>query len=179
MRKADGRAWVYGDKVDSDLLAPGLYMKQSLAELARHCLEAIDPHFARDVQPGDVVVGGEAFGIGSSREQAAEALVHLGVGAVIAKSFARIFYRNALNLGLPVLVSPDVGRISAGDHLVVDAREGRIANKTTGEVFHCDKLPDFLLAMVEDGGLMPHLEKSLRAGSAREDSAKIVKVSTE
>ena len=95
--KSAGRAWVFGDSVNTDVLAPGAYIKGPLEELARHCLESVDPDFAPKVQPGDVVVGGENFGMGSSREQAAIALKMLGVKAVLAKSFARIFYRNALN----------------------------------------------------------------------------------
>lgn len=91
-----GRAWVFGDNIDTDVLAPGLYMKGSIAELARHCLEAVDPRFAAEARPGDIVIGGRNFGMGSSREQAVMALRELGVGAVIARSFAGIFYRNAL-----------------------------------------------------------------------------------
>ena len=158
-----GRAGVYGDKIDTDLLAPGAYMRGSIQELASHCLEAIDPHFAGQVQPGDVVVGGEAFGIGSSREQAAEVLKVLGVRVVIAKSFARIFYRNALNLGLPALECPQAGRIEKGDMLAVDPRSGVVENRTKDETYQCDPLPDFLMAMIEAGGLMAQLEAEVAA----------------
>ena len=158
-----GRAWVYGDKIDTDLLAPGAYMRGSIQELASHCLEAIDPHFAGQVQPGDVVVGGDAFGIGSSREQAAEVLKVLGVRVVIAKSFARIFYRNALNLGLPALECPQAGRIEKGDMLAVDPRSGVVENRTKDETYQCDPLPDFLMAMIEAGGLMAQLEAEVAA----------------
>lgn len=158
-----GRAWVYGDKIDTDLLAPGAYMRGSIQELASHCLEAIDPHFAGQVQPGDVVVGGEAFGIGSSREQAAEVLKVLGVRVVIAKSFARIFYRNALNLGLPALECPQAGRIEKGDMLAVDPRSGVVENRTKDETYQCAPLPDFLMAMIEAGGLMAQLEAEVAA----------------
>ena len=158
-----GRAWVYGDKIDTDLLAPGAYMRGSIQELASHCLEAIDPHFAGQVQPGDVVVGGEAFGIGSSREQAAEVLKVLGVRVVLAKSFARIFYRNALNLGLPALECLEAGRIEKGDMLAVDPRSGVVENRTKDETYQCDPLPDFLMAMIEAGGLMAQLEAEVAA----------------
>lgn len=158
-----GRAWVYGDNIDTDLLAPGAYMRGSIQELASHCLEAIDPHFAGQVQPGDVVVGGEAFGIGSSREQAAEVLKVLGVRVVIAKSFARIFYRNALNLGLPALECPQAGRIEKGDMLAVDPQSGVVENRTKDETYQCDPLPDFLMAMIEAGGLMAQLEAEVAA----------------
>jgi 3-isopropylmalate/(R)-2-methylmalate dehydratase small subunit len=157
-----GRAWVLGDDIDTDLLAPGAYMKGSLATLAGHCLEAVAPRFAREVRPGDVVVAGRNFGIGSSREQAAEALKHLGIAAVIAESFGGIFYRNALNLGLSVLVSSGGRAIAAGDQVSVDARAGIVRNDTTGQHIACEPLPDFLLRVLEDGGLMPHLERRFR-----------------
>lgn len=153
-----GNAWVYGDNIDTDLLAPGAYMKSTLSELAAHCLEAIDTDFASQIKKGDVVVAGDAFGIGSSREQAAQALVELGVAAVIAKSFARIFYRNALNLGLPVLFCPDLERIEKGDVIAVDPIKGVVENKTKGQVFNCEPIPAELMAIVNAGGLMPFLK---------------------
>jgi 3-isopropylmalate/(R)-2-methylmalate dehydratase small subunit len=163
-----GRAFVFGDGVDTDVLAPGLYMKYPIATIAQHCLEAIDPDFVKDVRAGDVVVAGRSFGIGSSREQAAEALKHLGVAAVLARSFGGIFYRNALNLGLPVLVCDAVDQIGAGDLVHVDAATGVVDNKTRGTTIAAKPLPSFLLAMIADGGLVPHLEKRFaqrRAGS--------------
>jgi 3-isopropylmalate/(R)-2-methylmalate dehydratase small subunit len=158
-----GRAWVYGDNVDTDVLAPGQYMKSGIEELARHCLEPVDPAFAGNVQPGDVVVGRRNFGTGSSREQAPEALKHLGVAALVAESFAGLFYRNAINLGLPALVCADARRIRAGDRLRVDPESGRIENLTSGESLACEPIPGHLMQMVRDGGLVPHLEKRLRA----------------
>ena len=110
-----GRAFVYGDGINTDMLAPGIYMKHPIATIATHCLESVDKDFAGAVKPGDVVVAGQGFGIGSSREQAAEALKHLGVAAVLARSYGGIFYRNALNFGLPVLVCSDVEKIGIGD----------------------------------------------------------------
>jgi 3-isopropylmalate/(R)-2-methylmalate dehydratase small subunit len=154
-----GRAFVFGDGVNTDAMAPGSLMKHPIATIASHCLESVDPSFASAVQPGDVVVAGKGFGIGSSREQAAEALKHLGVAAVLARSFGGIFYRNALNLGLPVLVCAEVEGISAGDLLHVDAATGVIDNKTRGTRLTAAALPPFLLAMIADGGLVPHLEK--------------------
>jgi 3-isopropylmalate/(R)-2-methylmalate dehydratase small subunit len=156
------RAWTFGDDIDTDALAPGRYMKFGIDEIARHCLEAVDPAFASRVAPGDVVVGGRNFGMGSSREQAAQALKHLGVSAVIAPSFAGIFYRNALNLGLVALVCPDAGRIRAGDEIEFDPEAGRIENRTRGETLACESIPDHLMAMVRDGGLVAHLEKRLK-----------------
>lgn len=157
-----GRVFKYGDGVDTDLLAPGLYMKGPVEDLARHCLEAIDPGFAGDVRPGDVVVAGKNFGIGSSREQAAQALRILGVAAVVAESFGGIFYRNAFNLGLYALVSPDTGRIEKGQELEIDPLSGRIGNLTSGETLTCEKVPEHLVAIVSAGGLIPHLEQTLR-----------------
>ena len=155
------RAWVFGDDVDTDVIAPGRYMKFGIEEIARHCLEPIAPRFPASVKAGDVVVAGRNFGVGSSREQAPAALKHLGVAALVAESFAGLFYRNALNLGLPALVCAQAKRIREGDLLRVDAESGRIENLTTGEVLACEPIPAHLMAMVRDGGLLAHLEKRL------------------
>mgnify|MGYP001824597817 CR=1 FL=1 len=160
-----GNAWVYGDNIDTDLLAPGAYMKASLSELASHCLEAIDQDFAAQVTAGDIVIGGDAFGIGSSREQAAQALVELGVAAVVAKSFARIFYRNALNLGLPVLFCPQINGIKKGDKVSVDPVAGKVINLSKGQSFDCEPIPPELMTIVNAGGLMPYLKEKF----SRED----------
>jgi 3-isopropylmalate/(R)-2-methylmalate dehydratase small subunit len=156
-----GRAWVYGDDLDTDVLAPGKYMKFGIEEIARHCLETVDPAFAPGVRPGDVVVGGRNFGMGSSREQAPAALKHLGVAAVIAPSFAGLFYRNAFNVGLLALTAPDAKRIRAGDRVRFDAAAGRVDNLTTGESLACEPIAPHLMALVADGGLLAHLEKRL------------------
>ena len=155
------RAWVYGDDLNTDLLAPAVHLKGSMDELARHCLEDLDKDFASSVSEGDVFVAGENLGIGSSREQAPHALQILGIRTLLAKSYGRIFYRNALNLGLPTLVCPDTHRIRNGDKLRVDAAAGVVENLTTGEQLTCESLPDHLLEMVNDGGLIPHLKKKL------------------
>ena len=165
-----GRAWVFGDDVDTDVLAPGLYMKGPVEELASHCLEALEPGFAAEVRPGDVVVGGKNFGIGSSREQAAQALHQLGVAVVVARSFAGIFYRNALNLGLLAVVCAEAGRIAPGDRLAVDAEAGTIHNLSRGEAHECEPLPAHLVEMVADGGLVAHLEKKLAAQRQEDDT---------
>ena len=161
-----GRAFVYGDGINTDMLAPGIYMKHPIAKIAEHCLESVDPEFARAEKPGDIVVAGQGFGIGSSREQAAEALKHLGVAAVLAKSYGGIFYRNALNFGLPVLVCRDIDQIGAGDLVSVDAATGAVHNKTRGMTLAASPLPQFLLDMIADGGLVPHLEKRFAAKRA-------------
>jgi 3-isopropylmalate/(R)-2-methylmalate dehydratase small subunit len=154
-----GRAFVFGDNIDTDVLAPGHLMKLSAQELAQHCLEAIDPNFAKSVQRGDFVVAGQNFGLGSSREQAAVSLSLLGVGAIIAPSFARIFYRNALNLGLPALFCEKAAKIRAGDTLEVDPIAGTINNKTSCQTLSCRPIPAHLMAMVQAGGLIAHLHK--------------------
>ena len=163
-----GRAWKLGDNLDTDVLAPGKYMKCAIEEIATHCLESVVPEFAATVKPGDVVVGGRNFGIGSSREQAPQALKLLGVAAVIAESYAGLFYRNALNLGLAVVVSRDVARIADGDRVSVDPERGTITveNASGTQQLACEAVPAFLMEMVRAGGLVPHLERKLKAGAA-------------
>jgi 3-isopropylmalate/(R)-2-methylmalate dehydratase small subunit len=153
-----GRAWVFGDNIDTDVLAPGHLMKLSAEDLATHCLEAIAPNFASEVRPGDIIVAGRSFGIGSSREQAAVSLKILGVRAILATSFARIFWRNTLNLGLPALTMPDATEIAQGDRVTVDPASGRIENVTSGRIYQVQPLPPHVLNIVEAGGLMPFLK---------------------
>lgn len=161
MKLISGRVFVFGDDINTDVMAPGLYFKASLAEMARHCMEAVDPAFASAVRPGDIVVAGRNFGVGSAREQAAMALTHLGVGAVLARSFGRIFYRNALNFGLPVLVFPEAGLIRPGEVLAVDPVSGRIERPANGDSWVVQGLPAHLMEMVGAGGLMPWLKLRL------------------
>ena len=158
-----GKAHVFGDDINTDVLAPGIYMKSTLAELARHCLETVDPGFAASVTEGDVLVAGQNLGVGSSREQAVQALQYLGIRTLVAQSFAGIFYRNALNFGLVAVACPEASKIKAGDRVRVDAALRQISNLTTGAVYPCETLPDQLLAMVRDGGLVAHLEKTRAA----------------
>jgi 3-isopropylmalate dehydratase small subunit len=161
VRLITGRAWVFGDDINTDVMAPGLYFKSPLEELAQHCLEAVDPRFAKDVRAGDIVVAGRRFGVGSAREQAAMALKHLGVGAILAASFGRIFYRNALNFGLPTLFFPAAGEIRAGDELEVAPDEGRIVNHASGREYQVSGIPGHLMEIVGAGGLMPYLKQRL------------------
>lgn len=167
MSLIEGRAFVFGDRIDTDVLAPGHYMKLPLEEQAQHCLEAIDPDFAASVQTGDMVVAGNGFGIGSSREQAAIALKTLGVGCILAKSFARIFYRNALNIGLPALTFPAADEIEAGQRLAVDPVAGTVRNLDSGADWTVDPIPQHLMTMIEAGGLMPYLKTRIAAGEIR------------
>lgn len=166
MTLVTGKAWVFGDEINSDLLAPGLYLKSANDVMAQHCLESVDPTFAKTVQPGDVIVAGHNFGVGSAREQAALSLQLLKVGAVLAESFARIFYRNALNFGVPCLFFPQYREINAGDKLTVDPVAGTIQNITTGKGYTVDPIPAHLMQMITDGGLIPHLKKKMAKGNA-------------
>ena len=154
------RAWVFGDSVDTDVITPGRYMKLPVEEIAQHCLEAVSPGFSTRVKPGDAVVAGRNFGCGSSREQAPAALKHLGVAALIAESFAGIFFRNSLNLGLPALVCKEAKTIRDGDSLSIDYEKSVIVNG--GKQLAFEPIPPHLLEMVRDGGLIPHLEKRRR-----------------
>jgi 3-isopropylmalate/(R)-2-methylmalate dehydratase small subunit len=172
MSSEGGLAWVLGDDVNTDMLAPGGYMKFGIEEIARHCLESVQPRFASEVRSGDVVVGGRNFGAGSSREQAPAALKHLGVSGVVAVSFAGIFYRNALNLGMPLLVCPEACSIAPGDRLRLDFVAGRIENLTQATTLACQPIPPHLMEMVEAGGLIAHLEKRLRAVRERSGDPK-------
>jgi 3-isopropylmalate/(R)-2-methylmalate dehydratase small subunit len=156
------KAWVFGDNVDTDVIAPGRYMKFGIEDIARHCLEALDPDFSRQVTRGDIIVGGRNFGCGSSREQAPAALKQLGVAALVAESFAGLFYRNALNLGLPALVCSAAKRIRHGDRLSIDYARSELFNATRDERLPFEPIPAHLLDMVRDGGLLPHLEKRLK-----------------
>jgi 3-isopropylmalate/(R)-2-methylmalate dehydratase small subunit len=157
---SSGRAWRLPAEVDTDQLAPGATMKHGIEVTARHCLEALRPEFAREVRRGDVIVAGADFGIGSSREQAASVLVHLGVQAVIASSFAGLYFRNAFNVGLLLLNCPETERIADGELLHIDARQARV-HRADGSVLACEPIPGFLLDMVEAGGLLPQLKRRL------------------
>jgi 3-isopropylmalate/(R)-2-methylmalate dehydratase small subunit len=160
------RLWRFDETIDTDVLAPGKYMKSPLAEIAAHCLEAVRPDFAASVKPGDVLLGAANFGVGSSREQAAEVLKHHGVAAVIAPSFAGIFYRNAINLGLPVFTVADElyqhqGLVDGAD-LSFDFKAATLTLAASGEALPLEPLPEFLREMILDGGLIDHLEKRFR-----------------
>jgi len=157
------RLWRFDETIDTDVLAPGKYMKSPLAELAMHCLEPVRPEFAGNVRSGDVMLGAPNMGVGSSREQAAEVLKHLGIAAVIAPSFAGIFYRNAINLGLPVFTIDSEAQahsgLTDGAEISFDFDGASITLPASGEVLSLEPLPDFLRDMILDGGLIPHLEK--------------------
>jgi 3-isopropylmalate/(R)-2-methylmalate dehydratase small subunit len=159
-----GKVWKYGDNVDTDAIIPARYLNMSLAEeLAEHCMEDIDLNFVGSVQQGDIIVGGENFGCGSSREHAPLAIKGAGVSCVVAKSFARIFYRNAINIGLPILDCPEaVDGTEAGDTLTVDPTSGTITNARTGETYQTSPLPEFVMKIVGAGGLVPYTNERLQ-----------------
>jgi 3-isopropylmalate/(R)-2-methylmalate dehydratase small subunit len=163
----EGRAWTLGDDVDTGQIAPGHAMRKPIEQLATHCLESLLPEFARSVQRGDVLVAGQGFGIGSSREQAPQALRYLGISVVVARSFGRIFYRNAFNLGLPVMVCPSASDVEPGDRVRVDFVSGRIMNLTRRVEHQAEPIPGFLLEMITDGGLIPHLHARLQRERSR------------
>lgn len=154
-----GTAFKYGDNVDTDVIIPARYLNApSAEELAKHCMEDIDVNFVKEVKKGDIMIGGENFGCGSSREHAPIAIRASGISCVIAASFARIFYRNAINIGFPILECPEAAaRIKKGDAVTVDADQGIIKNETTGEVFHATPFPAFINRIIENGGLLPYL----------------------
>jgi 3-isopropylmalate/(R)-2-methylmalate dehydratase small subunit len=152
------RVWRLGADVDTDALAPGHAMKHGIEVIAKHCLESLRPDFAAGVRPGDVVVAGANFGIGSSREQAAAVLVQLGVAAVIAPSFSGLYFRNAFNVGLLLLQCAEAGQIEEGERIAFDARASRIV-RPGGQVLMTEPIPGFLLDMVEAGGLLAQLQQ--------------------
>ena len=151
-----GKAFRYPDNVDTDVIIPARYLNTSDArELALHCMEDIDREFVKRVQPGDVIVAGWNFGCGSSREHAPICIKAAGVSCVVAKSFARIFYRNAINIGLPIMECPDaVDAIRQGDTVRIDADAGTIVDETTGESFQAHPFPPFIREIIEAGGLV-------------------------
>lgn len=161
--KFEGAVHKYGRDVDTDVIIPARYLTTSdPAELAKHCLEDLDSEFVKKVQPGDIIVAEENFGCGSSREHAPICIKAAGVSVVIAKSFARIFYRNAINIGLPIMECPKaVDAINNGDVVEVDADNGVIADKTTGLTFQAQPFPPFLQEIIEEGGLVARTKKIL------------------
>ena len=158
--KAKGKAFKYGDNVDTDVIIPARHLNTSApSELAAHCMEDIDPSFVARVQSGDILVAGRNFGCGSSREHAPLAIKESGIACVIAESFARIFYRNAINIALPILECPAAVRaISAADEISVDLESGEIVNHTTGQSFRAEPFPPFMMELIAAGGLVAYLK---------------------
>ncbi len=161
MNNANGSVFKYPDNVDTDVIIPARYLNTPNAkELAAHCMEDIDKDFVNKVHEGDLMVGGWNFGCGSSREHAPVAIKAAGISVVIAKSFARIFYRNSINIGLPIMECPEAAdAIAAGDEVSVDFDTGLITDKTTGKTFQAEPFPPFIQKIIADGGLMKSLTK--------------------
>lgn len=161
-----GRTWLFGNNVDTDQIIPARYLNTvDPAELAGHAMEDADPGFASKVQPGDMIVAGKNFGCGSSREHAPVCLKAAGVSLIIAGSFARIFYRNAINIGLPILECKEVGAVREGDRLEVDLTLGSIRNLRTGENYQAAPFPPFMQEIIRAGGLVPFVREELVTGN--------------
>ena len=156
-----GNAFKFGDNISTDHIAPGrlFHLRSNLPEFAKHVLEDADPNFASSMNKGDFVVAGNNFGLGSSREHAPQIIKLAGVGAVLAKTFARIFYRNAINIGL-LAIECDTDGIDAGDELDLDIKEGVLKNLTKGTITMIEPLPDVMIQLLEDGGLIEHIKKN-------------------
>lgn len=157
-----GTAWVFGDDIDTDQIIPSRFLVSSdPEELGENAFNDLRPEFASSVENGDFVVGGHNFGSGSSREHAPLSLVGTGVDAVVAQSFARIFFRNAINLGLPVLICPDADQISDGDTIRLDIGAGKVLNESTDEAYDAESLPPFLQTLVDEGGLKNYTKRKI------------------
>ena len=162
--KCQGKVWKFGTDVDTDAIIPARYLNTSdPAELAKHCMEDADAEFMNKMRPGDLIIAEKNFGCGSSREHAPFAIKEAGISCVIAASFARIFYRNAFNMGLPIFESPEaVAGTAAGDEVAVDAGSGMIHNLTRDTRFQAAPIPPFMQELIADGGLMAHIAKKAR-----------------
>jgi len=156
-----GIAWCYGDNINTDLIYPGRYLAiTSPSEMAKNAMADVDPKFGKNVQVGDIIVAGANFGSGSSREQAVMCLKFAGIAAIIAESFARIFYRNAINQGLPALICPNATSVvKTGDKIELDMHIGVLMNLNTGKKISCKPMPEFLLEIVNHGGIIQHLKR--------------------
>jgi 3-isopropylmalate dehydratase small subunit len=161
-----GQAWKFGDDVDTDAIIPARYLNTTDPEaLAAHCMEDADPNFVNVVKPGDILVAGKNFGCGSSREHAPIAIKAVGVGCVVASSFARIFYRNAFNMGLPILECPEAAAaIASGDLLEIDLDRGAIRDVTRQEEYQANPIPPFMQKLIEAGGLIPYVQQQMGLG---------------
>ena len=159
MSNIKGHVLKYGDNINTDIISPPQYMELSIAEAAKYAMSAVDPDFFARIKKGDIMVAGANFGSGSSRETSPLTLRYLGVGAIVAKFFARIFYRNAINLGIPVIECAETDKIADQDEIEIDLSAGLIHNLTKKESYLCSKIPPHIMELVADGGLVPYLKK--------------------
>lgn len=156
----EGRAYKFGDNINTDFINPAQYMELPMDQMIQHAMEGADPDFSKNVRPGDIMVAGKNFGSGSSRETAPMVIKGNGVSVVVAEFFARIFYRNAINIGLPIVEDPEAAReICAGDQLEVDMKNGVIYNLTQGKTYQFGGFPKFIQDMADAGGLLAHLSR--------------------
>jgi len=164
--KIRGRVWKYGDDVNTDVIFPGKYTYSIFdrQEMAEHALEDLDPNFVNNVRPGDIIVAGKNWGCGSSREQAVICLKEAGVGAIVARSFARIYFRNCINEGLPIVPCDAVDSVEAGDEIIIDFGTGRVS--TPGREYSFPPLAPSVMDILDDGGLVPHVRRKLGLASA-------------
>ena len=158
-KQIQGSVFKFGDNINTDIISPPQYIELTVEEAALHSMEAVDPDFTKNFKPGDIVVAGNNFGSGSSRETSPLALKYLGCGAVVAKFYARIFFRNSINIGLPLFECAETDRIQAGDEIRIDTENGVIYNLTRQEEYTCSKMPEHIMSLIEDGGLVARLKK--------------------
>lgn len=167
MSNIKGRVLKYGDNINTDIISPPQYMELSIEDAAQYAMSTIDPDFSKRAHKGDILVGEKNFGSGSSRETAPLTLKYLGISAIVAKFFARIFYRNAINLGIPVVECAEVEKIGEGDVIEIDLEQGLITNQAKGETYHCTKIPPHIMALINDGGLVENLKKTMNKGGTQ------------
>lgn len=172
--KVVGKVWKFGDNIDTDVIIPYKYKARTIDfnELGKHAMEGIDPNFSKKVNKGDIIVGGRNFGCGSSREQAPIAIKYSGISCVIAESFARIFFRNAINVGLPVLICKEISKeVEDGDLIHVDFEEGIVKVKNKNKELKASKLPKFLLEILNSGGLVDYYKQNKRFPWSRNEKS--------
>ncbi len=164
-----GRVWKFGDNIDTDFIFPGQFMHITDPEETKYyCFKTTYPEFLEEAKPGDIIVAGKNWGCGSSREQAAACLKYFGIGAIVAESVARIYFRNAINLGLPILIAPGITEIvEQGDELEINLETGEIKNLRTGQTIKAQPLPPFMMEILKAGGLIPYLKKKIESGEIK------------
>lgn len=159
--KIEGKVLKFGDNINTDIISPPQYMELSIEEASKYSMSAIDPEFSTRIKKGDILVAGKNFGSGSSRETSPLTLKYLGAGAIVCEFFARIFYRNAINIGIPVLECSEAYKIEENDEIEIDIEQGIILNKSKNEKYICTKLPSHIIELIECGGLFEYLKKEI------------------
>lgn len=157
-----GRAEKFGSNINTDMISPPQYLELSVEEASKYAMSAVDPEFSSRVRPGDIFVAEENLGSGSSRETSPLSLKYLGISALVAKSYARIFYRNSINIGLPVVICPEADKIRMNDNLIVNLTEGTIKNESSGEVYKCSIIPPHIMEVISSGGLFNYIKNKVK-----------------